>query len=246
MRRVMIVGAIGALALLAAACTPDVAVDYTPPSADGQPTGISVTGTGEVTGTPDTLTMTFGVRVTEDSVSAAVDGAAERADAIIAALVDAGVAEEDIQTANYSIYPRYDWRNDQQILLGYEVSNSVVAKIRDLDTAGDTIDDVTAAGGDDVIVSGVSFSIEDNDALIEAAREAAWNDARSKAEQLAGLSGVTLGAPITITESFSTSRPPIAYEESARLDAAADVATPIVAGEEQVAVTLQVQFDIDG
>lgn len=244
MRRATIIAAIAAVSLLAAACTPSVTVENTPPPSDGRATGISVSGTGEVTGTPDTLTMTFGVRVIDDSVSVAVDRAASRADAVIGALRDAGVAEEDIQTANYSIYPRYDWRNDTQVLVGYEVSNSVVAKIRDLDAAGATIDAATDAGGDDVTVSGVSFSIEENEELIEAARAAAWEDAKSKAEQLASLSGVTLGSPISISESFSTSGPPIPFEELA-FAAEGDASTPILPGEQQVAVSLQVQFDIE-
>ncbi len=246
MRRVTILVAISALALLAAACTPSVTVENAPAPTEGRPTGISVSGTGEVTGTPDTLTMSFGVRVLDSSVSVAVDRAAELAEAVIAALEAAGVAEEDIQTANYSIYPRYDWRNDTQVLVGYEVSNSVVAKIRDLGSAGATIDAVTAAGGDDVTVSGVSFSIEDNDALVEAAREAAWNDARAKAEQLAALSGVTLGSPVSISESFSTSGPPIPFDDFlARTESADGAITPIQPGEQAVAVSLQVQFDID-
>lgn len=244
MRRAMILAAIGAVALFTAACTPSVTVENPPAPADGRESGISVAGTGEVTGTPDTLTMTFGVRVVADTVAEAVAEAAAGAEAVISALEDAGVAEADIQTANYSIYPRYDWRNNQEVLLGYEVSNTVVAKIRDLDAAGATIDAVTDAGGDAVTVSGVSFSIEDNDELIEAAREVAWNDAMAKAEQLAALGGVSLGSPISISESFSTSRPPIAYEEYA-VGGADDAATPIVPGEQQVTVTIQVVFDID-
>lgn len=246
MRRAMIITAISAVALLAAACTPSVTVENTGGASDGRSAGISVSGTGEVTGTPDTLTMTFGVRVIDDSVSVAVDRAARGADAVIAALKAAGVAEEDIQTANYSVFPRYDWQDDRQVLIGYEVSNSVVAKIRDLDAAGTTIDSVTEAGGDDVTVSDVRFSIEDNAELVEAAREAAWNDARAKAEQLAELAGVTLGSPTAISESFSTSGPPIPFEELAFARADDGASTPIVPGEQQVAVSLQVEFDIDG
>lgn len=239
-------GAVGAVALLVAACTPSVTVENIPGDVNGQRSGISVSGRGEVTGTPDTLTMSFGVRVLADSVSDAVAEAAEGADAVIAALVEAGVAEEDIQTTNYSIYPSYDWRNDTQILLGYEVTNTVVAKIRDLETAGSTIDAVTSAGGDAVTVSGVSFSIEDNEDLIEAAREVAWNDAEAKAAQLASLSGVALGDPVAISESFTSTGPPIPFEEAFASDGAGDLATPIVPGEQLVAVTLQVQFAIGG
>jgi uncharacterized protein YggE len=247
MRRGTLVASIAGLALVAAACTPSVTVENQPLPTDGQPSGIVVSGVGKVTGTPDTLSMSFGVRVVEDSVSDAVDGAAVSADAVIAALEGSGVATEDIQTTNYAIYPQYDWRNDRQILLGYEVTNTVTAKIRDIASAGTTIDAVAAAAGDDVTVSGVSFSIEDNEELLAAARQAAWDDAEAKAGQLAELGGVTLGAPVTISESFSSSRPPIAFDDLAVSEAAGlDVITPITPGQQEVAVNLEVQFSIDG
>jgi uncharacterized protein len=200
MKKTPIIIAIASVAVVLTACTPTVTVQQ--PS-EGAMTGISVSGEGEVTGTPDTLTMTFGVSVTKDSVSEAVAVAADEADAITAALTANGVAEEDIQTSNYSIWPQYNYTSQKQILIGYQVNNNVTVKIRDIETAGATIDAATAAGGDDVTVNGVAFSIEDNDALITAARDAAYNDAKAKAEQLAELSGVTLGDPISISENFS-------------------------------------------
>jgi uncharacterized protein YggE len=238
------VAVIGALALVATACTPSVTVENTGANAQGSPAGISVQGTGKIAGTPDTLTISFGVAVTEDSVTAAVASAAESADAVMAALVSAGVADDDIQTSNYSIYPQYDYRNDTQELVGYQVNNTVTAKVRDIDAAGAIIDDVAAAGGDAVIVSGVSFSIEDNEELVEAARGAAWDDANTKAEQLAELSGVTLGSPISIVETFSSPPVPIAFNE-ASLSAVADTVTPIAPGTQQVAVTLSVEYAIE-
>lgn len=244
MRRATIVGVIGALALVAAACTPSVTVENTGADAQGSPAGISVQGTGKIAGTPDTLTMSFGVSVTDDSVTAAVASAAESADAVIAALTSAGVAEDDIQTSNYSIHPQYNYRNDTQELVGYQVNNTVTAKVRDLDAAGAIIDDVAAAGGDTVIVSGVSFSIEDNEELVEAARAAAWEDANTKAEQLADLAGVTLGSPNSIVETFSSPPVPIRFDEVA-LSAVSDTVTPISPGTQQVAVTLTVGYEIE-
>ena len=243
-RRATIVAVIGALALVAAACTPSVTVENTGTSSQGSTAGISVQGIGKIAGTPDTLTISFGVSVTEDSVTAAVATAAENADAVIAALTSAGVAEDDIQTSNYSIYPQYNYRNDTQELVGYQVNNTVTAKVRDLDAAGAIIDDVAAAGGDTVIVSGVSFSLEDNEELVAAARAAAWEDANTKAEQLAELSGVTLGSPISIVETFSSPPVPIEFRE-ATLSAVADTVTPISPGTQQVAVTLTVEYAID-
>lgn len=240
MNKTTITIAIAAIAVALTACTPSVTVQQ---PAEGTMSGISVNGEGEVIGTPDTLTMTFGVSVTRDSVSEAASVAAEQAAAVIAALESSGVAEEDIQTANYSVWPQYDYTGNRQVLIGYQVNNNVVAKIKDIDNAGETIDAVTAAGGDDVTVNGVAFSIEDNDELIAAARDAAFADAKAKAEQLAGLAGVTLGDPISISESFAPSPQPFRYDEL--VFAAEDGAsTPIAPGEQSVTVSVAVQFAI--
>ncbi len=206
---------------------------------------ISVSGNGEVTGTPDTLIVDLGVQVMRPTVDAATGESARLAQAVIDALKAEGVAEKDIQTTNYSIWPEYDYRNDTQTLRGYRVSNTVSAKIRDLDKAGGVIDAATAAGGNDVIVNNIRFDLEADGALITAAREAAWNDAKAKAEQLAALAEVQLGKAVSISETSSPSPPPIAYA-TARAEAGADFATPIQPGEASVSVVVQVQFAING
>jgi uncharacterized protein YggE len=206
---------------------------------------IAVSGTGEVTGTPDTLIIDMGVQVLRPSVGEATGEAARLAQAVIDALKAEGVAEKDIQTTNYSIWPEYDYRNDSQTLKGYRVSNTVSAKIRNLDRAGEVIDAATAAGGNDAIVNGIRFDLESNGALITAAREAAWNDAKAKAEQLAALAEVRLGQAVSISETSTPTQPPIVYAE-ATAGAAFDTATPIQSGEASVSVVVTVQFAIDG
>lgn len=208
-------------------------------------TGISVSGRGEVVGTPDTLTVTIGVSVTRSSVGEAVDVAAERATGLIEALTGLGVAEEDVQTSNYSIYPEYDYSNDRAPrITGYRVDNTLNVKIRDLDRAGAILDAVTGSVGDEVEVSGLSFSIEDNDGLVAAARADAWADAEAKAQQLAGLAGVELGAPVAIVESVNPSPPVVPF---AAFDVAQEAAaTPIESGQLAVTVTINVQYSIAG
>jgi uncharacterized protein len=245
MRIMKLLGLAGAAGILVTACgTPDVTVNpvLSDSSGGGLPPGISVSGQGEVTGTPDTLSMTFGVSVLRPTVSEAVGVAADRADAVLAALRNSGIAEKDLQTANYSIYPEYNYRDTGQELVGYRVENSVIAKITDLGAAGATIDAAVSAGGDDVRVSGVSFAIEDDDELVTAARAAAWADAQAKAEELAGLAGVTLGAPLAISETLSSAPPPIFYADA--LGGAETAETPIVPGEQTVTVNLSVEYAI--
>ncbi len=204
---------------------------------------ISVTGTGKVAGVPDTLVVSLGVSVVRPSIDAATGDAADLAQALIDALTSHGVAERDIQTTNYSISPEYDYRADSQKLIGYRVTNTVSAKIRNMDTAGETIDSATAAGGSDVVVQGISFDIESNEDLVVSAREAAWNDALAKASQLAELAGVNLGQAVSIQETTTPSGPPIPY---AAEDMAGGASTPIQPGEQQVSVVIQVEFAIGG
>jgi uncharacterized protein YggE len=240
--RLYTIGVIGGLAVLLAACgaTPQVTVN----NSEATNMGISVTGMGEVTGTPDTVEVDLGVSVLGETVDQATATAAERAEAVIAALTSNGVAEEDITTTDYSIYPEYDYSGNQERLVGYRVTNTVRAKIRDLATTGTVLDATTAAGGDEARVSGLRFSLEDNAELVSAAREAAWADALAKATQLADLSGQTLGAATSITETVSTPPVPIPYAADAA--GAERVTTPIEPGTSAVTITLQVEFGFEG
>jgi hypothetical protein len=242
MRKLLALVAAGAL--LFAACGSGEESLVSPAGADGSITsGINVSGQGKVTGKPDTLTVNLGISLLRPSVDTATADAAALAAAIINALKGAGVVEADIQTANYSIYPEYDWSGEQQRLLGYRVSNEVRVKIRNLETAGATIDAATAAGGDATVVNNLAFSIEDNAELLQMARTAAWGDAEGKARQLAQLAGLTLGSAISITESISYETPPIYYERA--MAAAQDgAATPIESGTQDVIVNIQVTFRI--
>ena len=240
--RLHTIGVIGGLAVLLTACgaTPQVTVN----NSEGTHMGISVTGMGEVNGTPDTVEVDLGVSVLGETVDQATATAAERADAVIAALTTNGVAEEDITTTDYSIYPEYDYSGNQERLVGYRVSNTVRAKMRDLDKTGTVLDAATTAAGDEARVGGLRFSLEDNAELVSAAREAAWADALAKATQLADLSGQTLGAATSITETVSTPPVPIPYAADAA--GAERVTTPIEPGTSAVTITLQVEFGFEG
>jgi len=240
MRRLLVLLALSAV-VLAACGTGEGSGNFGVVGDGSATTGINVTGQGRVFGKPDTLTLNLGVSVLRSTVNAATSDAAAQAEAIIDALEANGVAEADIQTANYAIWPEYDYSNETQRLIGYRVTNDLTVKIRDLDKAGDVLDAATAAGGNDVVVQNLSFSIEDNTALLEMARTAAWNDAEAKAEQLARLAGVDLRGAVSITETISYNTPPVYYERAAAAD---EAGTPIQAGESEVTVVVQVTFSI--
>ena len=95
-----------------------------------QQVGISVSGTGSISVAPDTAIVTLGVQARRNTVALARDDAARAMTDISSVLQDNGVAEEDIKTQSLSIHPVYDYRNGQQELKGFEVSNIVLVKVR--------------------------------------------------------------------------------------------------------------------
>jgi uncharacterized protein YggE len=201
--------------------------------------GITVSGRGEASAVPDTLSIDLGVAVIAPTVGAAFAGAAERAGAVIGALRSAGVAESDVQTRDLSVHPEYDHRSDTPRLLGYRVTHAVTARLRNPAATGDVVGAAAEAGGDDFVMNGLSFAVDDDTALLELARAAAWQDARSKAEQLAALAGVTLGGPHRITESSGGGIGPMP-----RVAKFAAESMPVAVGTTAVSVELTVTFAI--
>lgn len=197
--------------------------------------GISVTGTGKVTGKPDIAKLTLGVSAEADTVQKARDQAAASLDAMIKSLKNNGVAEKDIQTQQFSIQPQYDYNEGKQQLRGFQVTNMLGVTLRDINKTSQTVDDAVTAGGNNTQIQGLSFAIENPDDLKQQAREKAVADARAKAETLAKSAGVSVGDAITISESSVT---PV-------FDARAPGAsTPIQPGELDVTVDVSVTWGI--
>jgi len=169
---------------------------------------ITVTGNGEVVSVPDIATFSFTVRSEKSTVEASQKEVTDKTNKIISALKDKGVDEKDIKTTGYNIYPQYDYNNIQcfaypcppskQVLRGYEVSHSITVKVRDTKNTGDLL---TMVGEYEVEnVSGINFSIDDEDALMEEARSLAIDDAKNKADQLAKDLGVKLVRVVSFYE----------------------------------------------
>lgn len=206
---------------------------------DSDARGVSVAGTGRASGTPDLLRFTVGVQVTAASVDAALGSANAAQARVLAVLEQRGVDDRDVQTTGVRIEPRYDAKG--QAITGYVVSEDVRVEVRELATAGETISASVAAGGDAARLSGVQFVLEDDEALREQARDAAFAQAKAKAEQYARLSGRELGAVQSIREDV---RPPSGgYEASMAYDAtAARASVPLEAGSTEVSVDVQVRW----
>lgn len=208
---------------------------------NNQQEGISVNGEGKVAVTPDIAILTLGVQSQEDTVVSAQAKATNAMDQLVSTLMGNGVANKDIQTQRFSIQvaTRYDATTQQEIITGYQVINTVTAKIRILDKVGMIIDAAASAGGDLIRIEGISFSVDDPTTYYGQAIEEAIADAKAKAEKIAALSGVTLGQPTFISESTSY---PI-YQDS-RTTSPVTSETSINPGEIEVSASVQVVYAI--
>jgi uncharacterized protein len=179
-------------------------------------TGVEVGGVGTARGTPDVLRFGVGVEVDADAVDAALSGADDAARAVIEALRGADVPEEDVQTANVSVHPRYGDRGER--ITGYTARHDLSVTLRDVGAAGAVIAAVADAGGDAARIDGVSYALEDDAAVQAEARAAAFADARHRAEQYADLVGRELGDVLWVRENVSSPAPmPLAAADEAAL-----------------------------
>jgi uncharacterized protein YggE len=166
------------------------------------PTTVSVTGKGEVFAKPDVATFTFTVEAKEVDASVAQSKAADTMNAVLAYLKETGVEEKDVKTENYNLVPQYEYPQmpcsqwgycppqGEPKLTGYQVNQTVAVKVRDTSKAGEIISKVGEKGA--MNVSGLSFTIDDEEALKTEAREKAIADAKDQAKVLADNLGVRI------------------------------------------------------
>jgi uncharacterized protein len=218
----------------------------TGPTGSAAGAGISVGGTGRVTGTPNLLRLSTSVNVTKLTVTDAMQNANTVMAAVQQKLKADGVAAADLQTSGLSVQPNYTYPNNTPKLTGYEVSENLSVVLRDLGRAGSIISDAAQAGGDALQIGGATLDLDQDDALIAQARQAAFADAESKAKAYATAAGRTLGAVTSISES-TDSQPqqfnyPV-YAAAASAPAAAPV--PIQAGSQDVTVNVAVTWALN-
>jgi len=218
--------------LLVAAAIAGVAQPSKVGAANTPTTTITVTGNGSVNATPDKASFDFGVQVNATTAAEAMNKANEQANAIIAALKNAGVSDSDIQTGNVSLWPQTS--NDGQTITGYQASNDVTVTTS-IDKAGSLVDTATSAGANNV--SGPNLSVGDQSSYYAQALKLAVADAKTQAQAIADAAGLTLGGITHITNESSTPGP-IAYGYAAD----AKASTPIEAGSQQIQATVTVTY----
>lgn len=233
MRRKTLAAAIAILALAATASSPSLADNRS---------ALTVTGQGEAHAAPDMATITVGAVSEADTASEALTQNSSLVSAAIDALKEAGVEPRDIQTTGFSVSPRYvntREANTTPKIDGYRVNNSVVVRVRKLDTLGSLLDTLVKAGANDI--GGISFGISEADKFQDTARIAAIADARHKAELYAEAAGVRLGQIRSIDESGGAYPVP---QTMMRMKAMEADSAPIEAGEQTLSATVRVVYEI--
>ncbi len=213
-------------------------------SAQDEPTirTVNVSGHGQVPVEPDTGLITVGVEVRDPDLDVALANSNETVENIIAAVTALGVAENDIQTSNFSIWPEYDWESEDRNLIGYTVNNTLNIKVREIDNTADVVAASVDAGAN--VVQGITFTVDDTSAAVSEARELAVQNAREKAEELASLANASLGQVVTISEYSFTPAPASRTVDQDFAESEAG-APPLVAGELIVTVNVEVSWELE-
>jgi uncharacterized protein YggE len=236
----LLVGVVGASAVQWGAAAPVA-------HAQGDATArtITVVGEGTVRIQPDVARANFGVEVVSNSVREALDENKTTMDAVLATLKEMGIEERDIQTTGFTIYadrygPTGPLPPDQ---VNYRVSNNVTVVIRDLENLGDVVDAAVEAGANNIY--GIQFQVDDPSPLESEARASAIADAQAKAQELAELTGVSVGPVVSVSEVIASGGYVASnFAQAARGDLGGGGATPISPGELELIMQLQVTYAI--
>ncbi len=228
----------------AAAAVIGLLAAISPAFAEGgkMPRIISLSGHGEVRATPDLAYVTSGV-VTQGATAAEALAANSKAMAnLFAALKESGIEDRDVQTSNFSVQPRYDFSNNQAPkMVGYDVSNNVTVTLRKVDTLGTLLDRMVQSGSNQI--SGISFDVSKPEDAMDEARKLATEDATRKAKVYARAMGIELGNVMQVSEG-SAAQPPMPMVRSTMMKADAAPPVPMAAGEQTLAVDVNVIWEI--
>lgn len=208
---------------------------------------IVVSGEGEASIAPDMAVLTLAVMRQAETARAALDQNNEAIAAVIAALKEAGVEPRDLQTAGLQINPNYVYpqngnSGEQPRIVGYQVSNTLTVRVRDLAKVGEIIDRSVTLGVNQG--GSISFTNDDPSKVMSEARKRAVKEAVSRAETLAEAAGVKLGQVIEISEMSSMPQPMPIGARAYRMEAAAADSVPVEAGENSYRIQVNVTFEI--
>src|SRR5690348_3238611 len=198
---------------------------------------IEVTGSGRATAAPDVVRIGAGVRCEAAEVSAALADASARSAALAQAARDHGVEDRDLRTTSSGVQPR--WDRDGSAVVGYTAQQGLAVTVRDPDLVAALVDAFAGAAGNALTIDSVGLDLADPAPLLAAAREAAFADARAKAEQYAALAGRGLGKVVRVVDVVDGGAQP----RFARMAAGAG-ASSLELGENTVTATVAVRWEL--
>ncbi|WP_343521551.1 SIMPL domain-containing protein [Sphingomonas sp.] len=227
------------LAAVAAALPMAAAAQVAAPALPADGTLLDVVAEGEATRVPDIATIRAGVVTQAPTAAAALSGNARQMTRVLAALKAAGVAERDVQTATISLNPQYRYAENQPpVITGYQASNSVSIKFRDIARSGNILDALVKEGANQI--DGPNLSIDQMEAAQDEARTDAVKRARARAELYARALGMRVERLVSLSEGNDGGGPGPVPVMMARMEA--KDSTQVVPGEQRVGVTIRVRF----
>jgi uncharacterized protein len=203
-RRAVRLAVLVALAGTLAACGSTASASTPPPDcAPGTPR-MTVEATGQASASPDTLTISIGVDVSDPTAVAALSDANDRATTLTGALRGSGVAAADVQSTNFSISPKFAASG---AITGYEVSNTLLVTLHNLSDAGQVVDTAGASVGNAIRVNGLAFAVSNTGNVDGQARVAAVTTAAAHARAMATAAHRSLGGICSISDSTTGPNP---------------------------------------
>jgi uncharacterized protein len=204
-------------------------------------TALTISADARTAQKPDIATVNAGVQTEAPTAEAALAENARRMNAVLAAIKRGGIADRDIQTSNLSVQPQMVYaENVPPRVSGYQASNSVSVKVRNMANIGKVVDAVVAQGSNQL--NGVSFDIENPDAALDGARTEALKKARARADLYAAAAGMRVHRIVAIQEG-GVIEPPRPMPMMAMRAAAMD-STPVAPGEVNLTANVTVTFEL--
>jgi len=201
---------------------------------------LDVTATGKTTRVPDLATIRAGVVTQAATAAAALSDNANRMSAVLSALKRAGIQPRDIATANVSLQPQYRYEdNKPPVITGYQATNNVSIRFRDIAKSGAILDALVAQGANQI--DGPNLSLDQPDAALDEARVDAVKRAQARAQLYAKAAGLSVSRILTIAEGGEIAGPPPPMPVY-RMAVAKAADTQVMPGESDVTVTITVRF----
>ena len=211
------------------------------------PKGISVSGEGKIVVVPDYVRISAGISELADTTKQAQDLANQKLAKVLEILKKNTISERNIQTSNLTFRPEYDWSDGERRLMGQRVEQTLNISIPEIDSQPERVSRIIDALGaiNKLEMNSVSFDVKNKKELFNRARILAFEEAREKAESLAGLAGLSLEKPLQISENAENAMPVPYFNTTPQIEMKVGAAAPrLPAGELDVVVTVNVVFGV--